>query len=284
MQTTYMYILAGIFNTVSLELFVLFFLMVFQVIPGKFFGGHARKALSAVLILSLLAGLAGGFTCYRADGYPEFLQFYAVFFPIVFMPFLVCGFFSGNSDRKKAAILYLKEGEYVIDSKVESVGTQIMAANYAYTKDKTIRFMTHIPVRPVSIKAYCEKKDGIYLCTSYEVLDTEKTVKYGKEEKKERFHTLVMVAAALILPLPSTPMLLWYKTFGVGENPYIGYMVLSLMVLVFGGCRKLFRNGHSVASKVQYAVFNVMYYLMLIIWIVQILMWIGGTPRILMQA
>lgn len=104
----------------------------------------------------------------------------------------------------------------------------------------------------VSIKAYCEKKDGIYLCTGFEVVDPERKVRPGKEEKRELFHTVVMVAASLILPLPSMPMLLWYKEYGVGDNPHMGYMVFTLMVVVFGGCRKLFRNGHSAAAKVQY--------------------------------
>ncbi|MBQ8597912.1 MAG: hypothetical protein IJ409_09000 [Lachnospiraceae bacterium] len=275
MQTTFMYILAGIFNTVSLELFVLFFLMVFQVVPGRLFGRHAQNVLRVVLILSFVAGLAGAYTCYKADGYWEFLQFYAALFPAIFMPFLVLGFFSGNSDKKEVVTLYLKEGEYVIDSQVQRVGTQITAANYAYTKDKTIRFMTHIPVRPVSIKAYCEKKDGIYLCTSFEVLEKEKIIKRTKEEKRELFHTVVMVVAALVLPLPSMPMLLWYKEYGVGENPYMGHMVWSLMVVVFGGCRKLFRSGHGGASKIQYGIFNIAYYLMLLIWIIQSLTWIG---------
>lgn len=276
MQTTFLYILAGVLNTVSLELFVLFFIMVFQVLPERLFGGHGQNVLRAVLFLSFLVGLAGAYTCYKADGYWEFLQFYAVFFPAMFMPFLVLGFFSNGSGKKEMVTLYLKEGEYVIDSQVARVGTQITAVNYAYTKDKTIRFMTHIPVRPVSIKAYCEKKDGIYLCTSFEVLENEKMVKRTKEEKRELFHTVVMVAAALILPLPSMPMLLWYKEFGVGENPYMGYMVLSLVVLVFGGCRKLFRNGHSAAITIQYVVFRLAYYFMLIIWVVQSLMWIIG--------
>lgn len=79
-----MYILSGIFNTVSLELFVLFF-----------------------------------------------LQFLCLFWFV---------FFSGSSDKTELVTLYLKEGEYVIDSQVQRVGTQIMAANYAYTKDKTICF------------------------------------------------------------------------------------------------------------------------------------------------
>lgn len=269
MMTTAMYILAGILNTVSLELFVVFLMMAFQVIPGKLFGRHAQNVLRVVLILSFLSGLAGTYICYKADGYWELLQFYAVFFPAVFMPFLFWGFFSGNSDKKELVTLYLKEGEYVIDSQVTRVGANMAAANYAYTKDKTIRFMTHIPVRPVSIKAYCEKKDGIYLCRRFEVIDKDKLQKRTKEEKRELFHTIVMVAAAFILPLPSTPMLLWYKEFGVGENPYMGHMIWSLMVLVFGGCRKLFRNGHNMGVKVQYFIFNLMYYLMLVIWIVQ---------------
>lgn len=275
MQTMIMYILAGVFNTVSLELFVLFFLMVFQVVPERIFGKHGQNVLRLVLLLSFLLGLAGAYICYIADGYFEFLQFYAAFFPALFMPFLILGFFQGNNDKKELVTLYLKEGEYVIDSQVTRVGTQITAANYAYTQDKTIRFMTHIPVRPVSIKAYCEKKDGIYLCKSFEVVDAQKAVKHSKEEKIELFHTVVIVAAALILPLPSMPMLLWYKEYGVGDNPHMGYMVFSLIVVVFGGCRKLFRSGSSSGVKVQYVIFSVVYYLMLVIWIIKSFTWIG---------
>lgn len=270
-----MYILAGIFNTVSLELFVLFFLMVFQVVPERIFGKHGQNVLRLVLLLSFLLGLAGAYICYIADGYFEFLQFYAAFFPALFMPFLILGFFQGNNDKKELVTLYLKEGEYVIDSQVTRVGTQITAANYAYTQDKTIRFMTHIPVRPVSIKAYCEKKDGIYLCKSFEVVDAQKAVKRSKEEKIELFHTVVIVAAALILPLPSMPMLLWYKEYGVGDNPYMGYMVFSLIVVVFGGCRKLFRSGSSSGVRVHFIILGFAYYLMLVIWIIKSFTWIG---------
>lgn len=275
MTMSFLYIAAGIFNTISLELLVVFFLMVFQVLPERLFGGHAKNVLRITVLLSFIAGLAGAYICHKADGHWELAQFYAVLFPTVFMPFLVLGFFSGNSEKKKSVTLYLKEGEYVIDSRVETVGTQILAANYAYAGDKTIRFMTHIPVKPVSIKAYCEKKDGIYYCTGFEVTDTEKKEERSKEERRELFHTAILVTAALLLPLPSMPMLLWYKESGVGENPYMGYMVWCLVVLVFGGCRKLLRSGHKAGVKIQYAIFNVMYYLMLIVGIVLILARIG---------
>lgn len=49
-------------------------------------------------------------------------------------------------------------------------------------------------------------------------------------------------------------------------------MVMSLIIVVFGGCRKLFINGKNRLSKIHYFIFNIMYYLVIVTCFVQILM------------
>ncbi len=287
-----LYVAAGLFYTLCIELFVLFMMVCFQAFPGRFFIIHQKAIGRILLVCSLIAGIIGGVCCTIEEGYVSVEQYFIAIFPILFIPLLIGGFVTDakkESKRKENELeedlleFYLEEGAYTIDSRVDTWNGQMRAINIAYCEDKAIRFMVAVPRKAVTIKAYCKKteKDNQYLCVKYEEVkaDVEGQENKEKEEKalKERqtlkdrmefIHTVILELAALSIPLPTLPAFMWYKTYGVGENPYIGLMVYSLIVVVFGGCRKLFLHSHGFTSKIQHFIFSVFYYLMLIVWIV----------------
>lgn len=270
MSETILYIIAASFYTISLELFILFIMISFQALPGKFFFFQKKNCARIFVMTSLFTGLAGGYICYFADGHLEFFQFWTAFFPALFVPFLLMGYFGGSVTEPDMTVLHMKAGTYTLDAKVTRVGTQITAVNYAFWGNKIVRFTGAVPSSSVSIRAYCRKDGkGTYVCTGYEV---EEKAEPAKEEKAERFHSMVLIAAAFFIPLPTTPMFLWYKKFGRGDNPWMVMMVMSLMIVVSGGCRKLFKNGRNKLSKIHYFIFNVMYYIVIITCFVQVLM------------
>lgn len=284
----FLYIIVGLLYTLCLELFVLFMMVSFQAIPGRFFVVHQRTIVRILVVCSLLTGLAGGVVCTIAEGYISFGQYFIAIFPALFVPFLIGGLVTEaripKEEKEEEFIeLYMEEGTYTIDSRVDVWNGQLRAINVAYCGDKAVRFVAAVPRRPVTIKAYCKmtEKQNQYLCMKYEEIKDaadeqgSQTSKMKspkrtrtKEEKKELVHTIILMVAAFAIPLPTTPTFLWYKTYGQGDNPYIGLMIFSLMVVVFGGCRKLFLHGHGFSSKVQRFIFSAFYYLMLVGWIV----------------
>lgn len=269
MSDTAFYTIAAVFYTISLEFFVLFMMISFQALPGKFFFFQKKNCARIFVCLSLFTGLAGGYLCYAAEGHFEPFQLWTAFFPALFVPFLIMGYFSG-SDREYEVVLHMKAGTYTLNTEILRVGTRLTAANYALWKNKVVRFTGAVPSSPVSIRAYCRKDGGKnYVCTGYEAAES---VEYTKEEKWERFHSMVLIAAAFFIPLPAAPMFLWYKKFGQGDNPYVAMMVLGLMIVVSGGCRKLFKNGKNKLVKIHYFIFNVMYYLIIATCFIQVLM------------
>lgn len=270
MSETLLYTIAGVLYTISLEFFVLFFMISFQALPGKLFFSSKKNCARIFVCLSLSAGLAGGYLCYIADGYFEPFQLWTAFFPALFVPFLIAGFFSGSDMESDTVVLHMRAGTYTLNTETARVGTQLTAVNYAVWGNKVVRFTGAVPSSPISIRAYC-RKDGRknYVCTGYEVPGK---AEYTKAEKRERFHSIILIAAAFFMPLPATPMFLWYKEFGQGNNPYMTMMVMSLIIVVFGGCRKLFINGKNRLSKIHYFIFNIMYYLVIVTCFVQILM------------
>lgn len=270
MPAAALYITAAVLYTVSLEFFVLFIMISFQALPGRFFFYQKRDCARLFVLAALFAGLAGGFICYIADGYFEIFQFWAAFLPALFVPFLIMGYFFGDDTESDTVVLHMKAGTYTLDTRMTTVGTKLTAVNYAFWKNKVVRFAGAVPSSPISIRAFCRKDGrGAYVCTGYEAAEK---AEYVKEGKKESFHSMVLIVAAFFMPLPATPMFLWYKEFGSGENPYMGMMVMSLMIVVFGGCRKLSQNGRSALAKIYYCVFNFMYYLIIVTCFVQILM------------
>lgn len=287
-----LYVVAGIFYTLCLELFILFMIVCFQALPGRFFIVHQKAVCRILLVCSLVVGIVGGMFCTIEEGYVSVEQYFIAIFPALFIPLLVGGFVADakkemkkkeNEQEEDLLEFYLKEGTYTIDSRVDTWNGQMRAINIAYCEDKAIRFMAAVPRKAVTIKAYCKKteKDNQYLCVKYEEVkkevegpeNREKEEKALKEkqtlkDRMEFIHTVILELAALSIPLPTLPAFMWYKTYGVGENPYIGLIVYSLIVVVFGGCRKLFLHSHGFTSKVQHIIFSVFYYLMLIVWIV----------------
>ena len=287
-----LYVVAGLFYTLCLELFVLFMMLCFQALPGRFFIMHQKTIGRILLVCSLIAGIVGGVFCTIEEGYVSVEQYFIAIFPALFIPLLIGGLATDAKKVKKKKDseqeedlleLYLEEGAYTIDSRVDIWNGQMRAINVAYCEDKAIRFMAAVPRKAVAIKAYCKKteKDNQYLCVKYEEVkknvegqenkETEEKTLKEKQTLKDRMefiHTVILELAALSIPLPTLPAFMWYKTYGVGENPYIGLIVYSLIVVVFGGCRKLFLHSHGFTSKVQHIIFSVFYYLMLIVWIV----------------
>ncbi len=288
MFTDVLYTITGLLYTLCLELFVLFLMICFQAIPGRFFVVHQRMLVRVLVVCSLLAGLAGGVVCTMAEGYFSFGQYFIVIFPAIFIPFLIGGLVTEakmpKEEKEEEFIeLYMEEDTYTIDSRVDTWNGQLRATNIAYFGDKVVRFMAAVPRRPITIKAYCKmaEKENHYLCMKYEELKdgadeqgTQTSKKKRpkrtrtKEEKRELVHTIILMVAAFAIPVPATPIFLWYKTYGQGDNPYIGAMIFSLMVVVFGGCRKLFLHSHESSSKIQRFIFSVFYYLMLAMWMV----------------
>jgi len=212
MSETLLYLTAGIFYTVSLELFVLFMMTAFQALPGKIFFFRKINFARFFILAALFSGLAGGYICYMADGYFTPFQLWTAFFPALFVPFLIMGYFKGGSEKDDSVVLHMK-------------------------------------------------------------------AEYTKEEKRQRFHDMIMIAAAFFVPLPTAPMFLWYKKYGQGDNPYMVMMVMSLMIVVAGGCRRLFKNAKNGLSKIHYFIFNVMYYIVIATCFVRILMKIEEIMR-----
>ncbi len=277
MSETLLYLTAGVFYTVSLELFVSFMMTAFQALPGKVFFFRKINYARFFILAALLSGLAGGYICYMADGHFNPFQLWTAFFPALFVPFLIMGFFNGGSEKDGGVVLHMKAGTYTLNAEVTTVAMRAAVVNYALWGNKVVRFTGAVPSSPVDIRAYCRKESkGVYICTGYELGEK---AEYTKEEKRERFRDMILVAAAFFVPLPTAPMFLWYKKYGQGDNPYMGMMVMSLMIVVFGGCRRLFKNAKNRSSKIHYFISDVMYYIVIATCFLQILMKIGEIMK-----
>lgn len=157
MSETLLYTIAGVLYTISLEFFVLFFMISFQALPGKLFFSSKKNCARIFVCLSLSAGLAGGYLCYIADGYFEPFQLWTAFFPALFVPFLIAGFFSGSDMESDTVVLHMRAGTYTLNTETARVGTQLTAVNYAVWGNKVVRFTGAVPSSPISIRAYCRK-------------------------------------------------------------------------------------------------------------------------------
>lgn len=253
-------VIIGILYTLSLESVVLFFFLVFNIVPCKLPMTHKQKMLRVILVLSLCLG--GGGILIANNGLSG-LSYHIIFGVIILLmsvPLAIA--FTSKKDRKQEiVVLNMKAEDYTLDTRTTNSGVAIIRKTLAYYQGKIIYFPGKVPSVPTDITAYCVKDGENYICTEYEVVKNEKKT---RQQKVESVHTLIITVSAALMPLPITPMYLWYKENGAGDNPYMYYIVCFGMVMGFGFLRKMFKNPGDTSSKLYKITFTALYYISLL--------------------
>ena len=256
----------GIFCAViCYEFTVLSFLIAFGAVPFVRVKKDMGTFFLTGLVITLITGLMAGILFTLSSRYLEPIYFIGAFIPAMFLGLKVVGTFAGWTIDVKQETLLMKKDEYTIEATTDVLipsSTLYDVQRIAKFKGKTVRFIGASPLEPQDILAYCTVTDGIYTCNSYDVIEKHKKT---RKEWTEMIHTLIIVASSVLMPMPVILAYGWAERFGASdENPYMDLMAYFMTLIIFGGCRKLMRDGKDSFTKVFGFLSKAVYYFMLI--------------------
>lgn len=257
--------LATFCAVVCYEFTILSFLIAFGAIPFAWVKKDTGIFFLTGLIITLITGLMAGVLFTLSSGYLEPIYFVGAFIPTMLLGMKVVGKFAGWTTDVKQETLFMKKGEYTIEATTDVLvpgSTLYDVQRIAKYKGKIVRFIGASPLEPQDILAYCTVTDGIYTCNSYEVVEKGKKT---RKEWIETIHTLIIVACGVLMPVPVILASGWADRYGASdENPYMDLMAYFATLIIFGGCRKLMRDGKDSFTKVFGFISKAVYYFMLL--------------------
>ena len=250
---------------VCYEITVLFFMIAFGAVPFTWVKKESGALVLVSLVIAFLTGALAGVLFTISSGYLDVVYFMGAFIPAMFLGLKIVGKFAGWTTDVKQETLLMKKGEYTIEATTDVLvpgSTLYDVQRIAEYKGRIVRFIGASPLEPQDILAYCTVNDGIYTCNSYEVV--EKRPKTRKE-RIETIHTFIIVAAGVLMPLPLILASGWAERYGASDaNPYMDLLGYFMTLIIFGGCRKLMRDGKDVFTKIFGFISKAVYYFMLL--------------------
>lgn len=249
---------------VSAEILIIAFICAFNGIPVLWVKMHQRGFTLTAFTLSFAMGLIAGIFFTMEAGKTALIHYGLTFFPGLFLFIKVIGQFAGwNAGEQKAVVMHAED--YTLAAIMDNLSVDsslYQVSRLADWKEGPVCFTGAAPAEPVDILAFGAMKDGVFLCSSYEMLQKKKKT---KKEVIEGIHTFILMCAGLGMVFPMIAAVYWRMENGVSEdNPYMQYVALLIGILIFGGSRKMTRNPADGFTKFWYMVWNVMYYIVLV--------------------
>lgn len=253
---------------IAAELFFLSYMVVFQAFPIRFFRIHRTgvmvSLIAASFVLCVIANLS-----LRSDG--VWIGIAITGAHLFLFLFAKVSALCKKTPPKKTEVFHLKADEYKLQVDTEPMGDNVKVIHQAVCQDKIILFSAAFPAEGEEIEAYCtEQSPGVYLCGTFERCGHRKR---SRREWIECIHSVILIAVTLAIPIVSYQTTMLQMELGRyldDEDKPMQVLTGLLMLLIFGGCRKLFRGAQDAFNKMLYYGSVVFYYLGILCMIVSL--------------